>query len=193
MRPSGPRGQNVVSGLSAQTGQIVQPTFQTQVAGGQLSLRFTGSWFLTLVSGFRLDALTITPTPTPTPTPAPAPSPTPPPPLTDSAGGPYTGQEGAPVTLTATAAGGTGTYTYAWDLDGSGKYATAGQSVSHAFPDAPAVDRLGGRPVRGPGGRAGHPDGDGGGRDRALRLRLGPRRQRQVRHRWPERLRCLPR
>ena len=112
-------GQNVVSGLSAQAGQIVQPTFQTQVADGQLSLRFTGSWF----PGFRLDALTITPTSAP------------PPPLTDSAGGPYTGLEGVPVTLKATAAGGTGTYTYAWDLDGSGKYATAGQSVSHTFPD----------------------------------------------------------
>ncbi|HEV2984699.1 MAG TPA: PKD domain-containing protein, partial [Vicinamibacterales bacterium] len=61
-------------------------------------------------------------------------------PISVSAGGPYAGAEGSPITLTANASGGPSAtggpsgYTFAWDLDGSGKYATTGQSINYAFP-----------------------------------------------------------
>lgn len=55
--------------------------------------------------------------------------------LTVSAGGPYRGFEGVPVTLTASAAGGKAGYTYAWDLDRNGSFETPGRSVQAVFPD----------------------------------------------------------
>ncbi|SIO55084.1 PKD repeat-containing protein [Singulisphaera sp. GP187] len=57
------------------------------------------------------------------------------PPLIASAGGPYTGFEGASTSFTATAGGGNGSYTYAWDLDNNGSFETVGQTVVSTFAD----------------------------------------------------------
>jgi PKD repeat protein len=59
---------------------------------------------------------TLTPTLTPTPTPRPSV-------LTVSAGGPYVGKEGSPISFVAKVIGLVpGTVTYRWDLDGDGAY-----------------------------------------------------------------------
>lgn len=55
--------------------------------------------------------------------------------LSVSAGGPYSGVVGVPVTLEATATGGVPPYTFAWDLDGDGEYDDAtGAQVHRTWP-----------------------------------------------------------
>jgi PKD repeat protein len=79
-----------------------------------------------------LVAATATPTPTLTPTPTPRPSV-----LTVSAGGPYVGKEGSPISFVAKVIGlAPGTVTYRWDLDGDGVYDEGdGASIRFVFYD----------------------------------------------------------
>jgi PKD repeat protein len=57
-------------------------------------------------------------------------------PPTADAGGPYTGDEGSPITLTGTGSDPTNDLlTYAWDLNHDGSFETPGRVVSRAWPD----------------------------------------------------------
>jgi hypothetical protein len=61
-------------------------------------------------------------------------------PPTVDAGGPYSGDEGASITLTASGFDPNGdSLTYAWDLDNNGSFETSGQSVSYTAPDGPGT------------------------------------------------------
>jgi PKD repeat protein len=102
-----------------------------------------------------LDLAAMTPLPTlnPTPTPTSTLTPTPGVPvLAVSAGGPYVGKEGSPISFVAQAASlGLGALTYRWDLDGDGVYDDGeGASVRFVFYDegeyrigVQATDRMG--------------------------------------------------
>jgi PKD repeat protein len=57
-------------------------------------------------------------------------------PPTADAGGPYSGDEGSPITLTGTGSDPTNDpLTYAWDLNYDGSFETPGQVVTHTWPD----------------------------------------------------------